>query len=96
VEVTRALAPGLSGHPTIIDTPGTNSLTPLSEDERVTRDVLLDSPGSHVIQVGDAKNLRRALLLSIELAELEVPFSLVLNMRDEADAAGIVVDAHRL
>lgn len=96
VELASARAQGMPGGPEVVDTPGTNSLTPLSEDERVTRDLLLDSPGARVLQVADAKNLRRALLLSLELAELQIPFAIALNMRDEADARGITIDAGRL
>src|SRR5512145_519915 len=37
----------------VIDTPGVNSLVPMSEDERVTRDMLLtDMPGV-IVQVAD-------------------------------------------
>jgi ferrous iron transport protein B len=92
VELTRAAGRGVPGAPEIIDTPGANSLTPLSEDERVTRDVLLEPVDTIVVQVGDAKNLRRTLLLSVELAELEIPFILVLNMMDEAKLRGIHID----
>jgi len=96
IELTRAPGAEIAGAPEVIDTPGTNSLTPLSEDERVTRDVLLDTPHARVLQVADAKNLRRALLISIELAELEIPFSLVLNMWDEAQSRAIEIDTRRL
>lgn len=68
----------------IIDTPGTNSLAPQSNDERVTRDLLLEWPEADVVQVGDIGNLRRALLLSIQLAEHDTAFALCLNMSDEA------------
>ncbi len=80
----------------VIDTPGVNSLVPMSEDERVTRDMLLtDKPGV-VVQVADTKNLRRALLITIQLSEMEVPFLLDLNMDDEARSRGIVVDQDKL
>jgi len=49
----------------LIDTPGVNSLIPLSEDEKVTRDILLQEEPRAVIQIADSKNLRRALLLTI-------------------------------
>ena len=48
--------------------------------------------GAVVVQVADAKNLRRALLLTLQLAQLEVPTVLVLNMHDEAEARGIKLD----
>ena len=73
----------------IIDTPGTNGLTPQSNDERVARDILLASPDADVIQVGDISNLRRTLLLSLQLAEHDVAFTLCLNMSDEARARAV-------
>lgn len=80
----------------LIDTPGVQSLLPHSEDERVARDVLLKETPWAVVQVADSKNLRRALLLTFQLAEQEAPFVLALNMADEAQAAGIRVNATRL
>jgi len=80
----------------VIDTPGVNSLIPMSEDERVTRDVLLEGPAEAVIQVADAKNLRRSLLISSQLAEMGVPFALDLNMTDEAGNLGVEVDEKAL
>ena len=72
----------------IIDTPGVNSLTPNSEDERVTRDILLGGVDL-VVQVADAKNLPRALVLTLQIAEAGMPFVLVLNMMDEAADRGM-------
>ncbi|MBI3449332.1 MAG: ferrous iron transporter B [Acidobacteria bacterium] len=91
VEVTRGTAATPSGRVGVTDTPGINTLTPQSEDERVTRDILLDE-GDTVVQVGDAKNLERTLLLSLELAEAGRPFLLCLNMSDEAAERGILID----
>ena len=81
---------------TLVDTPGIRSTMPLSDDERVTRDALLDLEPSAVVQVVDAKNLRRGLLLTFELAETGLPVVLCLNMTDEAEARGIHVDAKKL
>src|SRR5690606_24483676 len=80
----------------VVDTPGTNNLLAMSEDEEVARDILVAERGARIVQVGDAKNLRRVLLLSLQLAEAEVPFVLALNMLDEARARGIDVDAKAL
>ena len=79
----------------IIDTPGVNSLTPNSEDERVTRDILLAGVDC-VVQVADAKNLSRALVVSLQLAEAGLPFMLVLNMMDEAADRGMRIDTAAL
>jgi ferrous iron transport protein B len=80
----------------VIDTPGVNSLFPRSEDEKVTRDILLHTDGATVVQVADAKNLFRALLLTTQLAELGCPMVLVLNMMDEARQRGIIIDVKAL
>ena len=80
----------------VVDTPGVNSLVPRSEDERVARDILLEDGERVVVQVADAKNLRRALLISLQLAEMGLPFVLDLNMADEAQAKGIALDLSRL
>jgi len=81
---------------TVFDTPGINSLVPTSEDEEVTRNVLLEHPADSIVQVADAKNLRRALSISIQLIEMGLPFLLDLNMGDEASNRGIKVDTDRL
>jgi len=96
VEVTRGAATidGRSWH--VMDTPGTNNLVPMSEDEQVTRDILVTERDYVCVQVCDAKNLRRGLLLATQLAEAEVPFALALNMADEAASRGIRVDADAL
>jgi Fe2+ transport system protein B len=76
----------------VVDTPGTHNLVPMSEDEAVTRDLLVSEPHDAIVQVGDAKNLARTLLLTLQLAELGVPFCLDLNMLDEARARGTRID----
>ncbi|UCE04214.1 MAG: ferrous iron transport protein B [Candidatus Latescibacterota bacterium] len=80
----------------VLDTPGTNSLTPMSEDEEVTRNILLREPPGALLQVADAKNLRRALILSSQIAEMGLPFALDLNMMDEAGDLGLRIDRERL
>lgn len=79
----------------VIDAPGVNSLIPMSEDECVTRNLLLDQEGT-VVQIADAKNLLRALPLTVQLQEMGIPFLLVINMCDEADRSGIQIDVKKL
>src|SRR4030066_2530567 len=62
----------------IIDTPGINSLLPFSEDEKGARDLLLQENQAIILQVADAKNLRRTLWLTLQLAELRIPMTLAL------------------
>src|SRR5262245_12238361 len=96
VEVTTGSAALAGERVAVVDTPGTASFLPSSEEERVTRDMLLAGQPRAVVLVGDAKNLERALLLGVQLAEMEVPLVLCLNMMDEAVARGIGVDSARL
>ena len=91
VEVTRGSARAFPGVP-LVDTPGVITLPACSEDEKVTERVLLREPLQAILQVGDAKNLRRTLLLTCQLAEMGVPLVLALNMTDEANLRGIQLD----
>lgn len=95
VEVSHGLA-DFNRSCAVIDTPGVNSLIPRSEDERVTRDILLQEGEKVIIQVSDAKNLRRTLFLASQLAETGLPMVLDLNMADEAEEKGIEIDVQRL
>ena len=96
VEVTYGNAMLNKTKSLVIDTPGVNSLVPMSEDEKVTRDMLLTDRAGVVLQVADTKNLRRGLLITLQLAEMGVPFVLDLNMDDEAKSRGIVIDQVKL
>ncbi len=81
----------------VIDTPGVNALEGvLSEDERITRHLLMTGGAELVVQVADARNLRRALMLTSQIADAGLPMILVLNMLDEAHARGITIDADGL
>jgi ferrous iron transport protein B len=78
----------------IVDTPGVNALDgTISEDERLTRNVITGVGADLMIQVADARNIRRALMLTGQLAAFGKPMVLALNMVDEAFARGISVDA---
>ena len=86
---------------TILDLPGTYSLTPKSPDEEVARDVLLglraDTPAPDaVLIVVDASNLERNLYLATQILELGLPSVIALNMVDVAASAGKAVDAGQL
>ncbi|MBI5755738.1 MAG: ferrous iron transport protein B [Nitrospirae bacterium] len=80
----------------VFDTPGVNTLIPMSEDEVVTRDILLKESVRLVVQVVDAKNLNRGLQITMQLAEMGLPFIVVLNMWDEAHSRGIGVNTEKL
>jgi ferrous iron transport protein B len=85
----------------LVDLPGTYSLAAQSPDEIIATDVLLGHVESMnkpraILVVADATNLRRNLFLVTQLAELETPMVLALNMIDLAERKGIRIDAERL
>ncbi len=96
VEVSRGMAKIGGRRFGIIDSPGINSLVPMSEDERVTRDILLNEDIGSVLQVMDSKNLRRGLLITLQLSEMGLPVTVALNMYDEAGERGIAIDTEEL
>jgi ferrous iron transport protein B len=81
----------------VVDTPGVNTLEGhLTEDERITRQLLADDGAELIVQIADARNLRRALVLTSQLAAFGQQMVLVLNMTDEAHTRGVSVDAEAL
>jgi ferrous iron transport protein B len=78
----------------LIDSPGVAALEgALTEDELVARRILESGEADVVVQVADARNLRRGLMLTSQIAAFGRPMVLVLNMADEARAHGIVIDS---
>ena len=85
----------------LIDLPGTYSLTPASLDEAVTRDVVLgrqegEKRPDALIVVLDAANLDNHLCFALELLALNLPTVVALNMVDLAARDGLTLDAERL
>ncbi len=85
----------------LIDLPGTYSLSPRSLDEMVSVDVLLGRQSDvgrpdAVICIVDAANLERNLYLVSQVLDLGDPVVLVLNMSDVAQARGMKIDALKL
>lgn len=96
VEVARGRGV-IAGRPAeILDTPGLYSLLVTSEEERVTRRVLLEGGGDVTVHVVDAKSLARSLTLTLQLAELGRPLVIALNMMDEAEGLGVRIDSAAL
>lgn len=86
---------------TILDLPGTYSLSPQSLDEQIARDVLFQRlpevpPPDLVIVVIDASNLQRNLYYATQVIELGHPTYLALNMVDVAEANGLAIDLKSL
>ncbi len=96
VEVARGTIAVDSKELEIIDTPGINSLNTQSEDEIITRDIILRERPGILIQCVDATNLRRSLVLTSELLETGIPLILCLNHIDEARDKGLWINANKL
>ena len=77
---------------TIVDLPGTYSLTAYALDEVVARNFIIEEKPDIIVNILDAANLERNLYLAVQLLELERPLVLALNMADMADKAGLKID----
>lgn len=85
----------------LVDLPGSYSLSPASPDEAVTRDVILGNQEGErrpdaLILVLDAANLDNHLCFALELIALGLPTVVALNMLDLAERDGLKLDPERL
>jgi ferrous iron transport protein B len=80
----------------IIDLPGSYALGDYTLEERVTKRFLEEEPYDLILNVVDATNLERNLLLTTELMELNHKMVVALNMSDEAKKEGISIDHAQL
>lgn len=92
VEVSRGIFRVGGEEFEVIDTPGIYSLSPITEEERIARKILLSEKLHIVIHVVDAKNLERMLPFTLQLMEAHLPVILALNMMDEAEKTGVEID----
>lgn len=81
---------------TLVDLPGTYSLTTISEqtslDEQIACHYILSGDADLMINVVDASNLERNLYLTLQLLELGIPCIVALNMLDIAKIQNINID----
>jgi ferrous iron transport protein B len=80
----------------IVDLPGSYSMTSFDLAELEARKYLLREKNDVVINVIDASLLGRGLELTLQLLELDLPTVICLNMIDEAEAKGIIIDTDKL
>ncbi|WP_279384927.1 FeoB small GTPase domain-containing protein [Methanosarcina barkeri] len=80
----------------IVDLPGIYSLGVTNEDEKVTKQFLIEERPDIVINVVDASRLERNLYLTLQLLELDIPMVIALNQVDLAADLGILVDTDEL
>lgn len=77
---------------TIIDVPGTYSLTPHSKEECVARDFLCFTEYDKILVVCDATSLERNLYFIEQVKELEKEIVVAVNLLDEAKKKGISIN----
>ncbi len=93
VEKTEVLFDYKDYHFTVVDLPGTYAFTNYTIEERVTHDFLCNEEYDLVINVVDSTNLEKNLQLTAELMTMSKKMVLALNMSDEAEKEGIVINA---
>ena len=85
---------------TLVDLPGTYSLTTISSqtslDEQIACHYILSGDADMLINVVDASNLERNLYLTLQLLELGIPCIVALNMLDIAEKQKIRIDVDAL
>lgn len=101
VEVSRGVWRSHCGHTfDVIDFPGTYSLDPLSPDEELTREMLIERPEDErpdvAIVVVDATAPARGLNLAYQIAEEPYRIILAVTKLDVAEVQGISVDLDAL
>ncbi len=92
VEITRGKGRFVDLETGVMDTPGMYGLLPITEEERVARQILLSENPAAIIHVMDMKNVERMLPMTLQMIEAGLPVVLVLNLMDEAERIGFSVD----
>ncbi len=76
----------------IIDLPGTYSIKSYSPEEVFIRNYIFDNKPDIVVNIVDASNLERNLYLTTQLIDMGVQIVIALNMYDELEKKGDVLD----
>jgi len=77
---------------TLVDLPGTYSLSAYTPEELFVRKQILEEQPDVIINVVSASALERNLYLTTELIDLKVPMVIALNMYDELEHSGRTFD----
>ncbi len=80
----------------ITDLPGIYSMSPYSSEELVSRNFVLEENPRAIINIVDATNIERNLVLTMQLLEMDRPMVVALNMMDELTGNGGTVDVNAM
>ncbi|MGN1423222.1 MAG: ferrous iron transport protein B [Oscillospiraceae bacterium] len=81
---------------TVIDLPGTYSLSPYTLEEVVARNYLIQERPDVILNIIDGTNLERNLYLTTQLIELGIPLVAAINMMDVVEKNGDRIDFEQL
>ena len=81
---------------TILDLPGTYSLSPYSAEEIIARDCIVKERPDAVINIVDGTSIERNLYLTLQVIETRIPTVVAMNMMDEVESRGDKIDCAKL
>ena len=80
----------------VVDLPGIYSLSPYTAEEEISRKYVLEEKPDIIINIVDATCIERSLYLTTQLLELDTKVVIALNMCDELESKGIVINEKKL
>lgn len=80
----------------ILDLPGIYSLSPYSAEEIIARDYIVKEQPDAVINIIDGTNIERNLYLTLQICETKIPMVIAINMMDEVEASGTIINFEKL
>lgn len=94
--VTVEKKEGRLGDIKVVDLPGIYAMDTYSNEEKVSKNFLIQDKPDLIVNIIDASNLSRNLYLTSQAAEFGIPMVIALNMLDMATAKGITIDPRKL
>jgi len=80
----------------IVDLPGTYSIAPYSEEEKISRDFIVNQNPNVIVQTIDVNTLKRHLLMTMELLALNKNIVLAFNFNKEAKKRNIKINIDKI
>ena len=78
----------------VIDTPGIYGVSSFNDEEKVARDVILES--ERILNIVNSLHLERDLFLTLQLIDMGKKVSVMLNFSDEVSKRNIKIDSKKL
>ncbi|MGQ9557108.1 MAG: ferrous iron transport protein B [Desulfurispora sp.] len=91
---TLEISSGKVGSILYMDTPGVYGISSFNDEEMVARDIILGA--DKIVNVVSATHLERDLFLTQQIIDTGLPLIVALNMVDEAERLGMIIDVQKL